>query len=138
MNEDDLFPLDKGSPVPPEWNNPKHLEDLNQKTAAFRKQMSEITYQVFAEFIQEKVGDISCLLCKEGKLSLPLLNIYGNSTGKSLYPPHVNYSQFLTGDESSYSPDSHEYSLICKNCGYTMKINTAIVLAWYNNRENQK
>lgn len=106
------------------------------KEAEFRKSLSEITTKVFARFLKEKGISQDCKMCGHDHLSLPQVQLYNKTTGMPFLGKHIHYEHALYGDETEFSPENYEYSMICDNCGYTVKFNTGIVLKWHLESED--
>lgn len=131
MSDEDLFPGQRSD------------QDLfsektqDEKTADFRNHMASITVEILAFFLSEKVGnvDLKCPLCGHDRLTVPRINMYSLRTGQPVAQVHAHYARFLEGDNAEYDPSCHEFSIICKHCGNTLKINAGVVMDWYNARE---
>ncbi|MGK3142088.1 hypothetical protein [Pantoea sp. C2G6] len=121
--------------LPAEALNQFASTNLSEREVDFRWKMSKITTSVVSDFMHSKNFDLCCRGCGARSIIIPQVQIYLKHEGTPVLSQHAYYSSFMEGDDCKTTPNCYEYSIICKNCGLTSKINAAVILEWFNDKE---
>lgn len=105
-------------------------ERNEELTRALFSRLEKVTPELFAEFLDLKVGkEISCLNCGSFDIGIPQAQVITVGSDGS---PSGSYISFVRVDsfEPRYSLLNYQYRLICKNCGFTSHYAVYPVLNW--------
>lgn len=105
-------------------------ERQEELTHALFKRLEKVTPELFAEFLDERVGkEITCLNCGSLDIGIPqaqVITVGPDSSTQGAYISFVRIESF----EPRYSLLNYQYRLICKNCGFTSHYAVYPVLNW--------
>ena len=111
------------------------MEDHVTSEEEYRKLLSQITTKVLDGFLNHKGVESECPMCQHSELVVPQVRYINERDSHDVTVRHAHYEEFIHSKDG-FDPVNYCYHLICKNCGYIMKYNTAVVLNWHLSKDD--
>ncbi|MHA0876045.1 hypothetical protein [Enterobacter pasteurii] len=83
---------------------------------------SQVSPEIFREFLLEREASKVCLSCGINKLYIPTREMEGGK-GHYVWYQSINHAFDMT-------PDNAEYLAVCTHCGYISRYHSMIVFDW--------